>query len=69
MPTKPTVLDTTDIKTREERITAQLDELNRWQQVTMGREQRILELKAEVNDLLQQFDLPPRYNQEGDETE
>jgi len=46
----------------EARLTDQLDELRRWYTITLGREARILELKKEVNDLLIQAGLPPRYN-------
>ena len=56
-------LDITEDKLREKRITQQLDELNRWQQVMMDREDRVIELKREINRLLQQFDLPIRYRE------
>jgi len=39
----------------------QLDELRRWQQLTLGREGRILSVKKEVNDLLVEYGRPPRY--------
>ena len=55
---------TRDINARklaEARINAQLAELRRWQAVTMGREDRILELKSEVNRLLVEAGKPPRY--------
>jgi PAS domain S-box-containing protein len=39
----------------------QLDELRRWQQVTLGREGRILAMKQEVNSLLVELGQPPRY--------
>jgi hypothetical protein len=42
-------------------LTAQLDELHRWQQVMLGREGRILAIKKEVNDLLAEHGQPPRY--------
>ena len=56
-------VDVTDDKEREARIVAQLDELNRWQTIIVGREHRILELKAEVNNLRVQLDLLPRYRE------
>jgi len=40
----------------------QLDELRRWNAVTLGREERILELKREVNELLRGAGKPPRYS-------
>lgn len=45
-------IDLTRRKADEEKIAAQLDELRRWQDVTLGREERVRELKAEVNRLL-----------------
>jgi hypothetical protein len=39
----------------------QLRELQRWHDVTLGRETRVLELKREVNELLAQAGLPPKY--------
>ena len=45
----------------QHKIDEQLDELRRWHSVTLGREGRILELKAEINHLLQLQGLPPRY--------
>ena len=42
-------------------LTEQLDELRRWQRATLGREGRVLEMKKEINDLLAEHGLPPRY--------
>jgi hypothetical protein len=53
--------DITERKRAEEEIKLQLDELQRWHTVTLGRENRILELKREVNDLLSQTGQPLRY--------
>ena len=53
-----------DISARQQTEThlrQQLDELRRWQEATLGREARILELKHEVNALLAQVGQPPRY--------
>jgi PAS domain S-box-containing protein len=53
-----------DVTAREEaeaRIRAQLDELMRWQSVVVAREERIQQLKAEVNRLLGELGRPPRY--------
>ena len=55
-------LDVTESRTKEEQILAQLDELNRWQSVTMNREDRVIALKYEVNELLQILNEPARYN-------
>jgi PAS domain S-box-containing protein len=53
--------DITERKQAEQKILAQLDELRRWQEMTMGREDRILELKRDVNKLLQRLGEPARY--------
>ncbi len=45
----------------EAHLRQQLDELRRWQEATLGRETRILELKREINALLAQAGQPPRY--------
>ncbi len=44
-----------------EKIQKQLEELRRWQEATLGRETRILDLKREVNELLARAGQPPRY--------
>jgi DNA-binding NtrC family response regulator len=48
-------------KRTEVEIQKQLHELQRWHEATLGREDRILELKREVNELLAAQNLPPRY--------
>lgn len=53
--------DITQRKNDEARINEQLDELRRWYALTLGREERVLELKREVNQLLAQADLPLKY--------
>lgn len=53
--------DLSERKRDEQKIRAQLDELLRWQTVTLGRETRVLELKAEINQLLAAQGQPPRY--------
>jgi len=51
----------TERKQAEEEIKKQLDELQRWHRVTLGREGRVLKLKQEVNELLEQLDKPIAY--------
>ncbi|MEI8242533.1 MAG: PAS domain-containing protein [bacterium] len=54
----------TDISARkqnEELIYRQLQELQRWQTVMLGREQRVMELKREINALLSRLGEPARY--------
>jgi hypothetical protein len=48
-------------KQAEEKIRSQLDELKRWQEVTLGREDRIRQLKSEVNELLVRLGETLRY--------
>ena len=55
------VRDITERKQAETGLREQLNELNRWQEATLGREMRTLELKREVNELLKQAGQPPRY--------
>jgi two-component system, sensor histidine kinase and response regulator len=53
-----------DISARKQsdtQLKAQISELQRWHEATLGRELRILELKREVNELLQAQGQPPRY--------
>jgi len=54
-------VDITEKKRAEEKIRAQLAELQRWQAVVLDREDRVLELKKEINDLLVKSGQPPRY--------
>ncbi len=53
--------DITDRKRKEAILAKQLEELHRWHESTLGREERILELKHETNQLLKQMGQPPRY--------
>lgn len=54
--------DVTERKRTEAQIRGQLDELQRWRAVTLGREDRVLSLKGEVNALLEEVGKPPRYS-------
>ncbi|MFN8624158.1 MAG: PAS domain S-box protein, partial [Chloroflexota bacterium] len=55
------VRDISERVAAERAIRRQLDELRRWQAGTIGREERILALKSEVNDLLIESGRAPRY--------
>lgn len=48
-------------KQAEEKIKAQLNELQKWYATTIGREERIIEMKKEVNALLKQLGKPKKY--------
>jgi PAS domain S-box-containing protein len=59
--------DITDRKHSEGKILHQLEELKRWQEVTLGREDRNRQLKREVNELLIRLGETIRYpSQESD---
>jgi DNA-binding NtrC family response regulator len=49
-------------KQADAEIRIQLDELRRWHDAMLGREDRIMELKLEVNELLALQHQPPRYS-------
>jgi PAS domain S-box-containing protein len=53
--------DVTASRKSESALKAQLEELRRWQMVTLGREHRNMELKREVNELLSRLGEPLRY--------
>lgn len=48
--------------TREEELKDAISELQRFNAVTAGRESRVIELKAEVNTLLEKLNREKRYN-------
>lgn len=48
-------------KQAEAELAQQLEELQRWHKLTLGREERVLELKREVNALAARLGLPPPY--------
>ena len=54
--------DITERHEAENKIKKQLDELQRWHNVTLGREDRVIELKREVNQLLKLHGQPSKYN-------
>jgi PAS domain S-box-containing protein len=53
--------DITERKRAEQKILEHMQELERWRKATLGREDRVLELKREINRLLAQLGEPPRY--------
>ena len=55
------IRDISPRRAAEAQLTADLDELRRWNEATLGREERALDLKGEVNDLLARLGEPPRY--------
>jgi hypothetical protein len=55
------VRDITERRAAEAQLTADLAELRRWNEATLGREARVLDLKREVNETLAQVGELPRY--------
>ena len=53
--------DITQRKESEQKIMLQLEELRRWHEITLGREERIMELKKEINEQLIAQGESPRY--------
>ncbi len=51
----------TERKMAEKKVHDQLEELQRWYAVTIDREQRSIELKKEINQLLSELGKPPKY--------
>lgn len=58
--------DITEQKLAQQKINEQIDELRRWHAITLGREQRVMELKEEVNQLLAASGRPPRYTSQSE---
>jgi PAS domain S-box-containing protein len=56
-----TIIDITGQKQAQQKLTEQIAELSRWHAATLGREERILDLKREVNELLARLGAPARY--------
>ncbi len=59
------VRDNSERKRAEAAAASQLNELERWQEVTLGREDRVRELKREVNDLCRGAGVAERYPSQG----
>ena len=57
-----TFQDITARKEVEEKLREQLDELRRWNSLTLDREERVMELKEEVNALLKELGKEERYS-------
>ncbi|MBT4289160.1 MAG: PAS domain S-box protein [Deltaproteobacteria bacterium] len=54
-------VDLTDRKAAEEALKIKMEELERFNQLTMNREDRMIELKEEINQLCTQKGNPPKY--------
>jgi PAS domain S-box-containing protein len=65
--TEGVMRDITERKLTENRIAEQVKELRRWQDVMLGREDRVQELKREVNELCRRAGEPARYPSQQDE--
>ena len=66
--TEGVVRDITARKHAERKIQEQLEELQRWQGVMLNREDRVQQLKREVNDLAQRLGESVRYASQADST-
>ncbi len=55
------IVNITERKQQEMQLKEQVEELRRWHKITLGRENRILELKSEVNKALIEAGKSPRY--------
>ena len=55
------IMEVTDRKQAEKKNANQLNELRRWHDAMLGREERILGIKREVNDLLVKAGKPAKY--------
>jgi PAS domain S-box-containing protein len=53
--------DVTEQRKAQDDLRRQLDELRRWQEVMLDREERAIELKKEVNGLLRELGRPEKY--------
>ena len=58
--------DVTEKRRAEERLKRTLEDMERFNQLMRGRERRTLELKGEINQLLQQLDQPSKYQTTAD---
>jgi len=54
-------LDITDRKNAEQNTKRHLEELQRFNTLTIGREEKMIELKIEINELHRQLNLPEKY--------
>ncbi|GAT34776.1 sensor domain CHASE-containing protein [Terrimicrobium sacchariphilum] len=59
-----TINDITERKQREQELAKTYAEMDRFNAAMVGREERIIAIKKEVNDLRGQLNLPPTYNVE-----
>jgi len=53
--------DITERKQAEEKLKSRNKELETWAEVTTGRELKMLELKKEINELLEESGKKPKY--------
>jgi PAS domain-containing protein len=57
-----TLVDITDRKQAEEGLKEQMDEINRFNRLMVGREEKMIELKKEINQLLEKTGKPKKYD-------
>jgi PAS domain S-box-containing protein len=56
-----TFRDVTERRAADEKLKANLDELERFNRLVVGREEKMIQLKAEINDLMKQMGLEEKY--------
>ena len=57
-----TLQDISESRDTQDRMKTQLDELQRWHDITVEREERVISLKGEINKLLERLGESPRYH-------
>ena len=57
-----TVQDVTELKRAEEELRYRMDELERFNRLAVGREERMIELKHEVNEMARKVGIAPSYD-------
>ncbi len=57
-----TVQDVTELKRAEEELRYRMDELERFNRLAVGREERMIELKHEVNEMARKVSIAPPYD-------
>ena len=57
------IRDITNIKLAEQNLKLKIEELEKYKNVTINREIKMVQLKQEINDLCKQLNQKPRYQE------